>query len=250
MRVVAIAPHPDDELIGAGGSLIKHARRGDEVTTIHVVERDRSMLDAGTSAADFAREIVNANAELGVRECVSLDAASRDLTLSRELRLAVVKVLRRVRPAIVYLPHEAEADQEHQLVHHLAMDAIWMAGSQFFGEAGPTPSPPPRLVLGYEVWTPLARFQLTEDIGDVIDAKVRAMRSYTSQLRHADWEAAIRGMAAYRGTVTMGGGFAEVFEVLRVGGGVSAIGDAVRERPAAASVPAPVPDPVTKGAGR
>nr|WP_202454084.1 PIG-L deacetylase family protein [Streptomyces sp. SID4913] len=215
VRVVAIAPHPDDELIGAGGSLIAHARDGADITTVHVVERDRSTLDDELDDAAFQAEVDQANKLLGVTRCVQLFRRSRDLSLSRDLRLALVEVLRTHRPDIVYLPHADEADQEHELVHRLAMDALWMAGSKFFGEAGPVPAPPPSLILGYEVWTPMRRFSYVQDIGDVLDQKVEAMRAYTSQLRHARWDSAIRGLSAYRGAVALGGGSAEVFEVLR-----------------------------------
>jgi LmbE family N-acetylglucosaminyl deacetylase len=217
MTVVVIAPHPDDELIGAGGSMIQHSRAGRRVVSVQVVGRDRSLLDDGVDAAEFQREIDEANRILGVSESVRLDAPPRDLQASRGLRIALVEVLRRARPDIVYLPHADEVDQEHQLVHSLAMDALWMASSHFFAEAGPNPAPPPRLVLGYEVWTPMRRFQYVEDIGSVLEAKLAAMRAYASQLRHARWDVAIRGLADYRGAVALGGGAAEVFEVLRLG---------------------------------
>ena len=217
MRVVAVAPHPDDELIGAGGSLIKHARAGHEVVCVQVVGREPT-LGEDISDEQYRHEIDLARKRLGAVECVNLDAPSRDLLPSRELRIEIAKVLRRVRPEVVYIPHRDEADLEHQLVHDLAHDAIWMASASFFPEAGPTPCPPPRLVLGYEVWTPLRRFQHTEDITEVIDDKVEAMRAYASQLAHVGWDEALRGLAAYRGAIANGGGFAEVFEVIRLAG--------------------------------
>ena len=216
MRIVAIAPHPDDEIIGAGGSLIAHARAGAEITTVHVVERDRSTLDHETDDDGFQAEIAKANDVLGVNHCVQLFCRSRGLLPSRELRLALVRVLRQHRPEIVYIPHSDETDQEHELVHRLSMDALWMASSRFFAEAGTEPSPAPTLVLGYEVWTPMRRFSHVQDISDVLEEKVEAMRAYTSQLRLARWDSAIRGLAHYRGAVSLGGGAAEVFDVLRL----------------------------------
>lgn len=216
MRILAIAPHPDDELIGAGGSLIRHARRGAEVTCLQVVGREPT-LDGDLGEEQYAAEIDLARARLGAKDCVRIDAPSRDLRASRELRIEIAKVMRRVCPDVVYLPHRDEADLEHHLVHEIAHDGVWMASARFFPEAGPRPCPPPRLVLGYEVWTPLRRFAHVEDIGDAIDQKVGAMRAYESQLAHVRWDEAIRGLAAYRGAMALGGGYAEVFEVLRLG---------------------------------
>jgi LmbE family N-acetylglucosaminyl deacetylase len=215
VRVVAIAPHPDDELIGAGGALIRHSRAGDHITTVHVVARDRSRLDDEVDDKEFQAEVEQANETLGVHSCVQLHRRPRDLSASRELRLELVEVLRRARPDVVYLPHAGETDQEHALVHQLTTDALWMASSEFFGEVRLPAAPSPHLVLAYEVWTPLQRFSYVQEIGDVLEEKVRAMTAYTSQLRHARWDRAIRGLAEYRGATALGGGAAEVFEVLR-----------------------------------
>jgi LmbE family N-acetylglucosaminyl deacetylase len=215
MTVVAIAPHPDDELIGAGGSLIKHARAGRRVVIVQVVGRERGLGDT-QSDEQYSAEIDQACALLGAQRCVRLGGASRDLLPSRELRLGLVRVLREERPEVVYVPHHDEADREHSLVNELACDAVWMASAEFFAEAGGEPAPPPRLVLGYEVWTPLSRYQYAEDIGEVIEDKATAMMAYRSQLRHVDWADAIRGLARYRGATASGSGYAEVFEVIRL----------------------------------
>lgn len=218
MTVLAIAPHPDDEIIGAGGSLAKHSRAGRRVVTVQVVGRERSRLDDNASDDELLQEITHANQTIGVSECIRLDAPSRGLHLNRELRLALVSVIRRTRPDIVYLPHADELDHEHRLVHELAVDGLWMACSDFFTEAGGTPSPAPELVLGYEVWTPLRRFQYVEDISGTAAVKAAAMRAYKSQLRHAAWDEAITGLAVYRGAITQGHGHAEVFEVIQLTG--------------------------------
>jgi len=211
-----VAPHPDDDLIGAGGSLLLHARAGARVVSIHVIGRERSRLDEDVTDEQFAAETALAATRLGVTESMSLNGASRDFSLSRELRLAMVAILRRVRPDVVYLPHRDEIDQEHRQVHDLAVDALWMASSEFFHSSGPDPMPLPEMVLGYEVWTPMRRYQYAEDISSVIDQKVDAMQAYKSQLRHAAWDEAIRGLAAYRGAVAFGCGYAEAFEVIEL----------------------------------
>jgi LmbE family N-acetylglucosaminyl deacetylase len=217
VRVLAVSPHPDDDVIGAGGSLALHAKAGHEVSTVHVVGRERASTDHARTDAQLRREVELANAALGVSRCVELDAPSRDLTPTRALRLGLVTVLREVRPDVVYIPHADEVDQEHALVHHLALDALWMAASPFFEEAPGEPIGGPELVLGYEVWTPMRRFQHVQEISETIDVKSEAMAHYHSQTENADWVAAIRGLSAYRGTITKGRGFAEVFTVETVG---------------------------------
>lgn len=208
-----MAAHPDDELIGAGGSLIKNARAGHEVTLVHLVGREPTM---GTLINDqqYRDEVANASRMLGAQQCIELGAPSRDLSETRELRLALTKILRQTQPHIVYLPHAAEVDAEHQMVHRLTLDALWMASADFFPEAGAELASPPNLVLAYEVWTPMSSYHYVEDITIYLSAKLDAMRAYRSQLAHVAWDRAIEGLAAYRGAVALRGGQAEVFQVL------------------------------------
>lgn len=215
MDVLAIAPHPDDDIIGAGASLAKHSRRGHSVATVHVIGREVAAGDP-TDERGYLAEVEQANATVGIQDYVRLRGRSRDFLVDRELRLELISAIRRVSPKIVYLPHADEADVEHRQVHELAVDCLWMAASPFFDEAG-EPVAMPELVLGYEVWTPIRRHQYVEDVTDTIELKEQAMRHYVSQLRLADWPAAVRGLAAYRAATTLGHGYAEVFEVLHLG---------------------------------
>lgn len=216
-KIVAVSPHPDDEVIGCGGALIKHARAGHEVTVITFGERLGNPLEADLTEADYRRESEEALSTLGVTRHVALELKARDFAVTHALLMRLVTELRRERPNIVYLPHEGEDDAEHRQTHHATLEALWMAQSTYFESYGP-PMPAPEMVLAYEVWTPLPRFQYVEDVSDVIDQKVEAMRCYRSQLRHGSWDQAIRGLAAYRGAITRAGGHAEVYGVLHTRG--------------------------------
>ncbi|MCF3118639.1 MULTISPECIES: PIG-L deacetylase family protein [Streptomyces] len=215
-NVLVVAPHPDDDVIGCGASMAKHASEGAEVTVAVVIGRERSLYDTERTDADFADETRKANAALGVHRCVVLDEPSRDFQLTRRVHLDLVRLIRETRPDLVYVPHRHDGDVEHRMVHQLAMESLWMATSAFFGETG-EPAPAPRLVLGYEVWAPLPEYQYAEDVTGFVDRKVEAMRAYASQLRHAAWDDAVVALARYRGAVATGTDHAEVFEVLSLG---------------------------------
>ncbi|BBJ38253.1 PIG-L domain-containing protein [Streptomyces antimycoticus] len=215
-HVLVVAPHPDDEVIGCGASMAKHASEGSEVTVAIVIARERSLHDGLRSDADFTDETRKASAALGVHRWELWDEPSRDFLPSRKAHLDLVRLIREVRPDILYVPHRKDGDVEHRMVNQLATEALWMATSDFFGETG-KPAPMPRLVLGYEVWAPLAEFQYAEDVTGFVDQKVEAMRAYQSQLRHAAWDDAVRSLARYRGAVATGTTHAEVFEVISLG---------------------------------
>lgn len=217
MRILCVAPHPDDEVIGCGGSLINHARAGHEITVITLGQRLSCPLEADLTDADYRAEGETAHLVLGAKRHVALELPARGFEPSHALVHRLTKEFRRARPNIVYLPHENECDLEHRQAHQAASEALWMAQSSYFEEHGPSMHAPD-MVLAYEVWTALSRYQYVEDITDVIDTKVEAMRCYRSQLRHSAWDEAIRGLAAYRGVTSRGRGYAEVFSVIHIKG--------------------------------
>src|SRR5262249_33833892 len=66
----------------------------------------------------------------------------------------------------------------------------------------------------YEVWTPLAHWDRCEDITRVLRQKLSAIRCYASQLALVRYDRAIRGLNHYRGIMSAGKRYAEVFQDL------------------------------------
>jgi LmbE family N-acetylglucosaminyl deacetylase len=213
IKNIVFAPHPDDEVIGCGGAVVHAVRRGESVDVVTLGARLSSPLEADLMEEDYAQEAQMAHGLLGVSRHTALQIEPRTMQLTRELTLTLVKELRISRPEIVYIPHAREIDAEHRTTSLAVTEALWMAQSPYFPELGESISAP-ELVLAYEVWTPLSRYQLVIDITETIEQKKAAMRCYGSQARHADWVAAIEGLARYRGVTSGAGEFAEVFEVV------------------------------------
>ena len=71
-------------------------------------------------------------------------------------------------------------------------------------------------ILGYEVWTPLPRFQYVNDMTDVIETKLSALREHRSQLANVRYDEAVRSLNRFRGVMTERGAYVECFEVLKV----------------------------------
>lgn len=212
--IVVVAPHPDDEVIGCGGTLIQRSRLGESITVLTLGARLSSSLEGDLTDEDYRCESAAALARLGVRRHVTWDLPARDLVMTRALLLRIVREYRADQPDTLFVPHAGEVDREHVLAHEAALEALWMAQSPYFDELGP-PMPAPRQVLTYEVWTPMSRFAVAVDIGDALEHKVAAMKCYASQLRQAAWDEAISGLAAYRGVLAFGRGYAEVFGVVQ-----------------------------------
>lgn len=192
--VLALAPHPDDETIGCGGALARHAAAGDAVTVVVATSGGATSAGGAGVEATRERECRAACAALGLGEPVFLRL--RDGALAGEVdRLAAE--LRRLGAgaAVVYAPVLVDPHPDH-LAANRALAAAGLGA----------------VVLGYEVWSP-APADVVIDIGGVWARKEQALRCYPVALESVDYVSAMAGLAAYRGaTAGLGpGSRAEAF---------------------------------------
>ena len=201
MNVLVIAPHPDDEAIGCGGSIRLHADRGDRVTCAFLTSGELGI--RGLPPADVWRvreaEAGRAAAVLGLADVALLrcpDGGLRDGVEAAADRLR--DVLRRHDPQLVYLPHPHEWHPDHAAVPHIVRAALGGTGLR------------PRL-LGYEVWSPMPAHDHVQDVTASMARKLAAIRCYPSQLAAFDYARAVRGLNRFRGVMAARTRFAEVF---------------------------------------
>jgi LmbE family N-acetylglucosaminyl deacetylase len=209
-RVLVLAPHMDDEVIGCGGTLARHARKGGDVRVVFVTDgRSGSKALTGLSGAERARrerELVEerkaesrrALATLGAAEPAFLDAPDWRVALGPDLRDGLRRALDATRPQVVYVPFFLDAHPDHRATAELLLAATG-AGDRFE-------------CRGYEVWTPLYPNCLV-DIGETVDLKRRALEHYRSQLADNDYVHAALGLNAYRSMLLSRStpGFVEAF---------------------------------------
>jgi N-acetylglucosamine malate deacetylase 1 len=225
--VLAVAPHPDDEVLGCGGSIARHIQGRRQAFVIYLSSGEHGSADRSPAELGSLREqeAVKAMSTLGVP-----DANLRFLRFpdgginpaALEQVGAVTTVLRELRPDLLYLPHPDDASYDHRAAFALCWRAASMAGSRNFPGWGSRPHWVPA-ILGYEVWSPIGEPAYLEDISDVLDRKLAALGCYRSQSRAAkgDGQASHVGPAAaflpgFRGATTTGG-YREAFAVLRAG---------------------------------
>jgi len=223
-NILVIAAHPDDEVLGCGAAIARHAERGD---TVHVVimaegatsrdqkrdrEERRGELSELASAAHEAKEI------LGVSTLVLHDFPDNRMD-SVDL-LDVVKVVEhhiaRVRPSLVYTHHAGDVNIDHRRVHEAVITAC-----------RPQPLHPVKTLLFFEVqssteWqTPGSAPPFAPnwfvDVSTTLDAKLKALQAYEAEMRpwpHSrSWEA-VEHLARWRGA-SLGVAAAEAFVVGR-----------------------------------
>jgi LmbE family N-acetylglucosaminyl deacetylase len=223
-RVLVFAPHPDDEVLGCGGSIAKLTAGGARVHVAYLTSGEQGSGTVPPAELGPAREGE-------ARAAVSLlGVAPGDVTFARfgdgqvspcdlAQAEAVMRLVRQVRPEFVYVPHEHDGSFDHRAAHRLVMRAADMAGSRNFAHLGGPHWVP--CVLGYEVWSPISRPSYLEDISAFTAAKTAALGCYSSQAGKGPGQAAHVGpaglaLAAHRGAATAGG-HREAFTVIRAG---------------------------------
>jgi LmbE family N-acetylglucosaminyl deacetylase len=215
-RIAAIVAHPDDEVLGCGGALARHAAHGDEVSIVILADGETSR-EGGSSAASVAKREMAAHAAasiLGAKQ-VLLHGLS-DNRLDAQPRLELVKIVEKhiqeIAPDVVYTHHVGDVNVDHRYVHEAAVTAC-----------RPQPGNPVKTLLFFETpssteWQPPFSGQSFlpnwfVDISDVLECKMRALRAYDDEMRpwpHPRSYEAVEYLARLRGA-TVGCAAAEAF---------------------------------------
>lgn len=177
-RILVIAAHPDDELLGCGGTVALHARRGDRVTAVIACEGES--LRYGRNGVGQDGHTRRAAAALGVTDLRLLGFADQrldTLTLT-EVITALEHVVREVRPRIVYCQFGGDANRDHQLLFKALLVATrplesFIEAVYAFDTASSTEWGYPRAFTP-DTWV---------DISDTLEQKLAAMACYESEVR-------------------------------------------------------------------
>jgi LmbE family N-acetylglucosaminyl deacetylase len=221
--VLVVAPHADDETLGAGGTIARHAREGDlvyvAVVTGHGDESahplwPRSVWERVRGEAGAACRI------LGVKELIfeEVPAALVADQPAWKLNRATSAIVERIQPDVLYVPFAFDLHKDHREVFH-SLSVAWRASS-------PT-GRGIRQIYCYEVQSEThwnvpyveAGFLPTSfvDIGETLETKLEALACYESQIRpfpDARSPEAVRALATWRGS-QMGMRAAEAFVTVR-----------------------------------
>ena len=217
MNVLVVAAHPDDEVLGAGATIARHAKAGDKISVLILA----TGLDSrGTATPDahraLRRQAEKAAAVLGVGDLRF--AAFPDNRMDTVALLDVVKAIEdlaaRIAPEIVYTHHAHDLNIDHEITARAVATAF-----------RPIPGQHATRLLAFDVpsatdWNPSAApFAPTVfvDAGATLETKLEAMACYDDELRpfpHARSLEAIRARAVAWGT-HVGLAAAEPFALLR-----------------------------------
>ena len=217
MTVLVVAAHPDDEVLGPGGTVARHVLDGEEVHALVVADGATSRYedDMVGALADASRESAK---HLGLTsiELASFPDQRLDTVPLIDLTQYVEAVVDRVRPTTVYTHFPGDVNADHGVVARVA----WTA-------CRPYVVPDLRLFAVFETpssteWAqpggPTA-FQPTHfvDVGSTMPQKLAAMSCYVSELRPYPHPRSLRALEerAARWGSQVGRAAVEAFQVLR-----------------------------------
>jgi LmbE family N-acetylglucosaminyl deacetylase/glycosyltransferase involved in cell wall biosynthesis len=185
-RLLVLAPHPDDEVIGCGGLVALHAREQRQIRVI--VATDGA--EAG-EAAVREKESLAALALLGKIECEFLRFPDRRLAgESAALKTRLREILAAYKPDLIAVPNPVEIHPDHAALARAFVELIQQDESLFAALAVAR-------VAFYEVGYPLRPNTLV-DITAVADVKDAAIAAHQSQLGLRDYISYARGLNSYR----------------------------------------------------
>ncbi len=197
MRILVVAPHHDDEVIGCGGSIAYLSKNGYQVDVAYMTAGDVGIPGSESAQAIAIRETEAQRAcqILGVGEKFFLRYADRDLSYSLSTVKVIIRLIRNGSYSGVLFPHANEQDYEHRVTYEIVSEAAWLSTTPYFPELGE----PIQLkyMLLYEVWTPLSTYNMKIDVSDYITLKSKALSQYTSQFT-PDQADRIVGLNTYR----------------------------------------------------
>ena len=216
-KVLVFAPHPDDEILGCGGTMIKHIEAGDEVY-VCIATKGCMPLFSTESVNKTRSEALECHKSIGVKKTFFLDfpAAMMEKAERYEMNGKILDVIKEVQPDIVFIPHWGDMQKDHQMVADACMVAL-----------RPKYEPKVKSIFSYETMSETAwnapnvqnEFipNVFVDISDTLNKKIKALSVFKSQLSEfpdARSLEAVDALAKYRGAL-MHFKAAETFMLIR-----------------------------------
>jgi LmbE family N-acetylglucosaminyl deacetylase len=221
-KLLIVAAHPDDEILGCGGTTARLIREGFEAYTLilgeGITSRDekRQKTKRRRELDSLKTQIYAANKALGVRDVFIYDFPDNrfDSVPLLDIIKVIEKIKSKVKPDIIFTHYENDLNIDHQITYRALLTA-----------ARPLPGETVKEIYSFEVlssteWNFPQRFSpdVFFDISQDMDRKIQAINKYSSELKCFPHPRSIEGIkinANYWGT-RVGMKYAEAFKLVRM----------------------------------
>ena len=214
MKILVIAPHNDDEILGVGATMAKYAKIGHETIVCEVTAGDLNH----PIVQQQKREAQKSHNLLGVSKTIFMDlpVVSLKQMPTKDINEAFLSIILNISPEIVFIPHKGDIHIDHRMTVEAAMVAL-----------RPVNLPKLKAIYAYETlsetewniptYDNIFQPNIYNDVTEEIGIKLEAMKCHASQIRqypHPRSLEAIEALARYRGS-TVCCKYAEAFMVIR-----------------------------------
>lgn len=194
-NVLVIAPHFDDEVFAAGGTLARFADAGSKINILYLTDGAR-----GTASGQKAKDLISVRKEEAKNALEKLGAGiamqgwdypEGKIGFDEELKEKLKKLISELRPSHLFIPLFSDANDDHSAAYKVAAVAIAKNISTLKDSE----------VWQYEIWTPLIPNRLVP-IGATVEKKRLAICEHKSQIDCRGYNDGILGLNNYRGFIT------------------------------------------------
>ena len=187
-RVLVLAPHPDDESLACGGSLILHAENRDPVKIVFLTDGSQADVAREHSRTEYIamrrKEATEACEILGISDFDFWDIPDRTLISSPDALDRLCDLLRTYSPGLIYAPSPLEYHPDHRAAANL----VWKAAERTQLDA----------TIAFCEFNQPIRVNTLVDISAVVERKSRACAAYASQLRQRPYADVSLSLSRFR----------------------------------------------------
>lgn len=211
-NILVLSPHPDDEVLGMGGTIKKQTLAGAKVTVAYFCDGSGGVPEGRPPEEEVGlglrrderlinirkKEAQEAGKMLGISEAVFWGYPDGKLAAGTAAIRALADLIEKIKPDIIFLPSFLDNHSDHRVVNEIFLNTA----SKVLEDNFP--------VWAYEVWTPIFPNRLV-DISLYIKTKKEAILAHQSQQKSRKYDQAIEGLNQYRAEINGLSGFAEAF---------------------------------------
>lgn len=231
MKILVIVAHPDDEVLGMGGTILRHTQNGDSVKIIYLAtgitsrrslnyqnnsqyEKTNNPKTVQSQIDDLRNDAKRSCRILKVKESKFYDFPDNEMDSISLLK--IVKIIEReiqsTKPDKIYTHHHHDLNIDHRIVFNAVLTACRPLNSF------------PKEVITFEVpssseWNYPANFNPNYyvNIKSQLASKIKAMEAYKNEIRHFPHPRSVKNLknVAERWGSVSGNYAAEAFEIIR-----------------------------------
>jgi bacillithiol biosynthesis deacetylase BshB1 len=182
LDVLAIFSHPDDAELTMAGTLLKLKALGYRTG---IADMTRGEMGTRGTPEIRAKEALDAARVMGLDARVNLGLPDGHLALNEDCRVAVVRILRKHQPQVVFTSHWDDPHPDHAATAHIVREAARLATMRRYEkESGANAIRMP--AIAHAIYSRLVVPSFVVDVSDFAEKKMEAIRAYASQFYLAD----------------------------------------------------------------